>query len=105
FLVVFILNEPIPSDICSFSLHDALPISTERWLGSYVTSAQAEVDVALSKKNTIPNASGVLFRKFDFEKWAAEWDGSQLVGDWALDRKSTRLNSSHVKISYAVFCL
>src|SRR5690606_17364200 len=24
---------------------------------------------------------------------------------WALDRKSTRLNSSHVKISYAVFCL
>src|SRR5690606_41705528 len=25
--------------------------------------------------------------------------------DLALDRKSTRLNSSHVKISYAVFCL
>src|SRR5690606_40281030 len=24
---------------------------------------------------------------------------------WAADRKSTRLNSSHVKISYAVFCL
>src|SRR5690606_41887213 len=24
---------------------------------------------------------------------------------WQLDRKSTRLNSSHVKISYAVFCL
>src|SRR5699024_11589067 len=24
---------------------------------------------------------------------------------WALDRKSTRLNSSHVSISYAVFCL
>src|SRR5690606_40857386 len=28
------------------------------------------------------------------------------IGTWsALDRKSTRLNSSHVKISYAVFCL
>src|SRR5690606_40225262 len=26
-------------------------------------------------------------------------------GDWLRDRKSTRLNSSHVKISYAVFCL
>src|SRR5690349_21880428 len=25
--------------------------------------------------------------------------------DWSLDRKSTRLNSSHVEISYAVFCL
>src|SRR5690349_14696474 len=24
---------------------------------------------------------------------------------WSLDRKSTRLNSSHVEISYAVFCL
>src|SRR5690606_40573618 len=30
----------------------------------------------------------------------------QLVeGDVVADRKSTRLNSSHVKISYAVFCL
>src|SRR5207302_10289041 len=27
------------------------------------------------------------------------------TGDLLLDRKSTRLNSSHVKISYAVFCL
>src|SRR5690606_40179182 len=27
------------------------------------------------------------------------------LSDVALDRKSTRLNSSHVKISYAVFCL
>src|SRR5690606_40583897 len=27
------------------------------------------------------------------------------VGTSELDRKSTRLNSSHVKISYAVFCL
>src|SRR5690606_40440391 len=30
------------------------------------------------------------------------WFGA-MIGD--LDRKSTRLNSSHVKISYAVFCL
>src|SRR2546430_4501291 len=28
-----------------------------------------------------------------------------LVGDWDRDRKSTRLNSSHSQISYAVFCL
>src|SRR3989442_10449682 len=27
------------------------------------------------------------------------------AGDVLLDRKSTRLNSSHVRISYAVFCL
>src|SRR5690554_7423110 len=29
----------------------------------------------------------------------------QKLGVQALDRKSTRLNSSHVRISYAVFCL
>src|SRR5436305_9512722 len=28
-----------------------------------------------------------------------------LVKSWNADRKSTRLNSSHVRISYAVFCL
>src|SRR5207302_7264383 len=31
--------------------------------------------------------------------------GGQEPADTAQDRKSTRLNSSHVKISYAVFCL
>src|SRR5256886_3659528 len=31
--------------------------------------------------------------------------GSDLLGRWFLDRKSTRLNSSHSQISYAVFCL
>src|SRR5690625_6929014 len=33
--------------------------------------------------------------------WRDNWTGSALIGD----RKSTRLNSSHVAISYAVFCL
>src|SRR3989442_4258637 len=28
-----------------------------------------------------------------------------VIGQHELDRKSTRLNSSHVRISYAVFCL
>src|SRR5690606_41685102 len=34
----------------------------------------------------------------------AEQPGELRVA-WSVDRKSTRLNSSHVKISYAVFCL
>src|SRR3989442_2050354 len=36
-----------------------------------------------------------------------EWQGrsQSTAGAGALDRKSTRLNSSHVRISYAVFCL
>src|SRR5690606_41757648 len=33
------------------------------------------------------------------------WNRNALTGLGELDRKSTRLNSSHVKISYAVFCL
>src|SRR5205814_10728400 len=37
-----------------------------------------------------------------FDDW--EW-GVDLFGDDPLDRKSTRLNSSHLGISYAVFCL
>src|SRR5690606_39881500 len=32
-------------------------------------------------------------------------DSLTLSPNWYRDRKSTRLNSSHVKISYAVFCL
>src|SRR5436309_12390441 len=39
--------------------------------------------------------------------WTAPVDGLRLVTGvrFRQDRKSTRLNSSHVKISYAVFCL
>src|SRR5690349_22878562 len=33
------------------------------------------------------------------------WRGARAPGRGGLDRKSTRLNSSHVEISYAVFCL
>src|SRR5690606_36949661 len=36
---------------------------------------------------------------------AARYTGGLWVGKFIKDRKSTRLNSSHVKISYAVFCL
>src|SRR3989442_2477453 len=43
--------------------------------------------------------------------YARSWRGSTLISginksvDGGIDRKSTRLNSSHVRISYAVFCL
>src|SRR5690349_2008064 len=43
--------------------------------------------------------------------WPWEYKGGEDPGHWwydlatPLDRKSTRLNSSHVEISYAVFCL
>src|SRR3712207_7904210 len=40
--------------------------------------------------------------------WAEEWSKEGWQIDWQRllpDRKSTRLNSSHANISYAVFCL
>src|SRR5690606_41726016 len=47
-------------------------------------------------------AAGVDYETFDRHRAIiAEEDGLYWIGD----RKSTRLNSSHVKISYAVFCL
>src|SRR2546430_13060797 len=41
------------------------------------------------------------------DKWITAGNASQLSdgGDPLVDRKSTRLNSSHSQISYAVFCL
>src|SRR3712207_7218754 len=34
-----------------------------------------------------------------------QWSDDQRETGYAIDRKSTRLNSSHANISYAVFCL
>src|SRR5699024_12748612 len=40
----------------------------------------------------------------DFERGLHSDERNRYITDY-LDRKSTRLNSSHVSISYAVFCL
>src|SRR2546426_4901482 len=37
--------------------------------------------------------------------WAAHFDDDRAAAPVLTDRKSTRLNSSHLVISYAVFCL
>src|SRR5690625_4091462 len=41
----------------------------------------------------------------EFEKVAVDLDKEKIKAKKLLDRKSTRLNSSHVAISYAVYCL
>src|SRR5690606_40744118 len=45
-----------------------------------------------------------LVRLFQYKSWHLAYRNISFERE-ALDRKSTRLNSSHVKISYAVFCL
>src|SRR5690625_774886 len=50
----------------------------------------------------------VFVYKLDYSQLLRSYRGkilNDLDLEWARDRKSTRLNSSHVAISYAVFCL
>src|SRR3712207_7025548 len=58
--------------------------------------------------SSFPTESEQMLR--DVERASNPWGKPQTErGDWAaelgVDRKSTRLNSSHANISYAVFCL
>src|SRR5438445_2047242 len=73
----FFFNDTAPTEIYTLSLHDALPISTDR--NSHRSCGTGDFGV--------------------------HGDCDSLHIDFALDRKSTRLNSSHANISYAVFCL
>src|SRR5699024_11995824 len=105
----FLLYASSTTDIYSLSLHDALPIS--RVLPSLILNpSDFEIDfttlitVPTSKSPDIVISSAYLVYLILF-----------LIAYFAillsrflvikLDRKSTRLNSSHVSISYAVFCL
>src|SRR3989475_7372877 len=95
---LFFFNDTATTEIYTLSLHDALPISLYNVLDD------------LSIKNTINNAlldeALLLDINTDVYQGMVMLTGS--VRDAATrqkDRKSTRLNSSHSQISYAVFCL
>src|SRR5690606_40150478 len=91
---------PTPEN-ATLSLHDALPISPHA-----VPAAQPHVPVehtrppvqALSQP---PQCIALVIGSTHAPEHSIRPAGHAQVPD----RKSTRLNSSHVKISYAVFCL
>src|SRR3712207_6971900 len=90
----FFFNDTATTEIYTLSLHDALPISAE------VLGAIAVAREVTGKPIVVYPNSG--------EEWDAKsrtWVGSPGFPDELIDRKSTRLNSSHANISYAVFCL
>src|SRR5690606_41568649 len=90
---LFLFSAPAPPAIYTLSLHDALPIS---WM-SACTYSDAMGDFQRSSHHS--TTSG---------RQPMNWPSAlRLLGSSGTppDRKSTRLNSSHVKISYAVFCL
>src|SRR5690606_40379509 len=78
----FVFNAPPPTAIYTLSLHDALPICIRRHDENRDAPVFRGVRIGTAGQ---PDVVG----------------GIRAGGD----RKSTRLNSSHVKISYAVFCL
>src|SRR5690606_41452910 len=96
------LNDPSTPEIYTLSLHDALPISEGR--ESYRMTDHGCQDCHLH--GAAERRNGGRFpqeRCRSFRQTASTARGHSCRT--MLDRKSTRLNSSHVKISYAVFCL
>src|SRR3989442_3365472 len=78
----FFFNDTATTEIYTLSLHDALPIcGGPDGVGLVVLGRGSVVPDRLARGAGVPRRH---HRK---------------------DRKSTRLNSSHVRISYAVFCL
>src|SRR5207245_5818260 len=81
----------------SISLYNLRPSATIIGLPAHgVSSGQALTLMEEIARRTLPAGTG-------FE-WSAMSYQEKLVGS-QIDRKSTRLNSSHGSISYAVFCL
>src|SRR5207248_10830564 len=91
-LTLFFFTTPATPEIYTLSLHDALPISVRGARPLAVPAAGRAGDLQPGRLRPVRGAyrlvPGVLRRD--------RQDG---------DRKSTRLNSSHRTISYAVFCL
>src|SRR2546427_6693371 len=80
----FFFNDTATTEIYTLSLHDALPICIEK-----VEAWLAKPDLLEADKDA---------------EYAAVFE-IDLADIKEPDRKSTRLNSSHSQISYAVFCL
>src|SRR3712207_8241093 len=97
---MFFFNDTATTEIYTLSLHDALPIcgrTTERIVEATVTGDLGEYGI---KSPWATNGVGVaigLTQRRDHLEFAPDAASE--------DRKSTRLNSSHANISYAVFCL
>src|SRR5205807_9259938 len=91
------------------SLHDALPICGEATAAPASSEMNARRSIPL-----IPAQAGIQDGRAA-ERLGPRFRGDERIGALSLsvtrsprrraDRKSTRLNSSHLVISYAVFCL
>src|SRR2546429_6478215 len=100
----FFFNDPAPPEIYPLSLHDALPIYSE----VIATCLNRKAECRHFRRSTGNRARQLLWRSVERTGEILHPRGETLPGDGSpdgTDRKSTRLNSSHGYISYAVFCL
>src|SRR5690606_41584672 len=105
----FILHYTATSEIYTLSLHDALPISATD-VNDPVSGTLYVAEVPNNKKfSELKIYSEDFVGDVTHIVWKDEstilFSADEGVNTTFRDRKSTRLNSSHVKISYAVFCL
>src|SRR5688572_33054798 len=89
---ILIMTTPTTTDIYTLSLHDALPICQRRRKGR---DSLHGAKVSLEAERRGAGFGAVVALSFDHGRAEGSCE----------DRKSTRLNSSHSQISYAVFCL
>src|SRR5437899_4712859 len=83
----------------TFSLHDALPI-----LPFIVSGIRLAVDSALLLMDEPFAALDAQTRELMQAELLRIWNAAKKTVLFVTDRKSTSLNSSHLGISYAVFC-
>src|SRR5690606_39853245 len=102
YLHVFSITDTATTYIYTLSLHDALPIFLRVAVDDVEHDRRARLRIADDLAERVVRLDlGAVDRGDDIALDEAGLRG----GTVRLDRKSTRLNSSHVKISYAVFCL
>src|SRR5207249_9696528 len=94
-LLPLLFNHPAPTATYTLSLHDALPISCRLPLRARQPAR------AVARRGHPRRRQREHRPQPPCVRVGAETGRTARVGD----RKSTRLNSSHVSISYAVFCL
>src|SRR3712207_7344901 len=95
--MTFFFNDTATTEIYTLSLHDALPIYQLQDAAHVVGRSLAQFLQLLVDHH---RADAVVHVDLQQERSV-----HRERNDVAADRKSTRLNSSHANISYAVFCL
>src|SRR3712207_8958750 len=95
----FFFNDTATTEIYTLSLHDALPISRREDVARQVVLRRAV------RGSGVEVSVGRTDGRIDSGLGRGSENAYLLRRIVDLDRKSTRLNSSHANISYAVFCL